>query len=85
VTVWPFPIEMLEPLLGRVRRLVVVEASGGQLEDELRLALSHASEWCSPQRIEHVRRQGGVLPSTSEIVEHVEHGPAGGAPRERAS
>jgi hypothetical protein len=26
-----------------------------------------------------------VLPSTSEIVEHVEHGPAGGAPRERAS
>ena len=83
VTLWPFPIEQLEPLLGRVRRLVVVEASGGQLEDELRLALSHASEWCAPQRIEHVRRQGGVLPSASEIVEHVTHWRADAAPMER--
>ena len=33
---------MLRPLLRPRRRLVVVEASAGQLEDELRLALSHA-------------------------------------------
>ena len=42
VTVWPFPIRPLLPLLERTRRIVVVEASPGQLEDELRLALSHA-------------------------------------------
>jgi 2-oxoglutarate ferredoxin oxidoreductase subunit alpha/2-oxoisovalerate ferredoxin oxidoreductase alpha subunit len=63
------------PLLGQVRRVVVVEASEGQLEDELRLALSHAG---AGQGLEygHVRRQGGVLPSQREIVEGVKGGAA---------
>jgi pyruvate/2-oxoacid:ferredoxin oxidoreductase alpha subunit len=70
VTVWPFPIDALVGLLGRVKHLVVVEASSGQLEDELRLALSHAgAHWLPP--LSHVRRMGGVLPSTDEIVGHV--------------
>ena len=42
VTLWPFPIDALRPLLRRAERLIVVEASPGQLEDELRLALSYA-------------------------------------------
>lgn len=66
VTLWPFPIRPLLPLLAHVRRLVVVEASAGQLEDELRLALSHAG--VAPLHIESVRRLGGVLPSAEEIV-----------------
>ena len=70
VTLWPFPIEKLEPLLPNARRLVVVEASNGQLEDELRLALSHAGISDHPP-IESVRRMGGNLPSQSEIVAHV--------------
>ena len=66
-TLWPFPVQALLPLLERARHLVVVEASAGQLEDEVRLALSHAGaggglSWG------HVRRQGGVLPSAKEIV-----------------
>jgi pyruvate/2-oxoacid:ferredoxin oxidoreductase alpha subunit len=73
-TLWPFPIGALAPLLGRLRRLVVVEASAGQLEDELRLALSHADLPAPP--IEHVRRQGGVLPSQAEIVAAVQAGVA---------
>jgi pyruvate/2-oxoacid:ferredoxin oxidoreductase alpha subunit len=66
-TVWPFPVEALLPLLDRARRLVVVEASDGQLEDELRLALSHAK--APAVEISHVRRLGGILPSQREIVE----------------
>jgi pyruvate/2-oxoacid:ferredoxin oxidoreductase alpha subunit/NAD-dependent dihydropyrimidine dehydrogenase PreA subunit len=66
-TVWPFPVKALLPLLERARRLVVVEASDGQLEDELRLALSHAG--ARPVEIGHVRRLGGLLPSQREIVE----------------
>lgn len=73
-TLWPFPIRLLKPLLSGGRRLVVVEASSGQLEDELRLALSHAGVAHSRGFIEHVRHQGGVLPSQSEIVEHVQRG-----------
>ena len=70
VTLWPFPIDKLLPLLGNARRIVVVEASNGQLEDELRLALSHAGVRDYPT-IESVRRFGGMLPQQSEIVAHV--------------
>jgi pyruvate/2-oxoacid:ferredoxin oxidoreductase alpha subunit len=69
ITVWPFPIRSLAPLLDRAQRLVVVEASAGQLEDELRLALSHAN--LSGPPIENIRRYGGMLPSHDEIVERV--------------
>jgi pyruvate/2-oxoacid:ferredoxin oxidoreductase alpha subunit len=70
ITLWPFPIDALRDLLDRVERLVVVEASSGQLEDELRLALSHADVHAPPP-MSHVRRMGGILPSQDEIVEHV--------------
>ena len=49
--------------------MVVEASSGGQLEDELRLALSKADLAHPP--IEHVRHAGGVLPQQTEIVEHV--------------
>jgi pyruvate/2-oxoacid:ferredoxin oxidoreductase alpha subunit len=70
ITLWPFPIAALLPLLDRVSHLIVVEASSGQLEDELRLALSHADVYVPPP-MSHVRRMGGILPSEDEIVEHV--------------
>lgn len=70
VTIWPFPVEALVAELDHVRHLVVVEASSGQLEDEMRLALSHADVH-DPPPISHVRRMGGVLPSQAEIVDHV--------------
>ncbi len=68
-TVWPFPIRALLPLLERAGALVVVEASDGQLEDEVRLALSHAG--VAAPEIGHVRRLGGNLPTQREIVEAV--------------
>jgi pyruvate/2-oxoacid:ferredoxin oxidoreductase alpha subunit/NAD-dependent dihydropyrimidine dehydrogenase PreA subunit len=70
-TLWPFPIKKLLPLLDQVRRVVVVEAGDGQLEDELRLALSHAGAGAGLE-IRHVRRCGGVLPSQKEIVAGVQ-------------
>jgi len=69
LTLWPFPIDALAPLLPRAKRLVVVEASSGQLEDEMRLALSRRGLPHPP--IEHVRRRGGVLPQQQEIVDRV--------------
>ncbi len=69
ISLWPFPIDDLEPLLGRIRGLVMVEAGSGQLEDELRLALSHAQQ--PFHRIENVRHFGGVLPQQGEIVEKI--------------
>jgi pyruvate/2-oxoacid:ferredoxin oxidoreductase alpha subunit/NAD-dependent dihydropyrimidine dehydrogenase PreA subunit len=69
VTLWPFPVDHLLPLLPRARGIVMVEAGPGQLEDELRLALSHRG--VAPPPIHAVRRHGGVLPSLAEIVDRV--------------
>lgn len=69
LTIWPFPIDRLRPHLEHAKRLLVVEASSGQLEDELRLAL-HKAE-IGGIEFQHLRRMGGVLPSAQEIVERV--------------
>lgn len=66
ITLWPFPVKALADVLPQIRRLVVVEGGPGQLEDEVRLALSHAGLKTPP--IEHVRRHGGILPSQREIL-----------------
>jgi hypothetical protein len=50
--------------------LVVVEAGSGQLEDEMRLALSHAEKH-TPPTINSVQHYGGVLPQEQEIVDKV--------------
>ena len=50
-----------------------VEASNGQLEDEVRLALSHAGVH-DPPRIESVRRYAAILPQQDEVVRHVRDG-----------
>jgi 2-oxoglutarate/2-oxoacid ferredoxin oxidoreductase subunit alpha len=70
ITLWPFPIRLLRPHLGHIRRFVVVEASEGQLEDELRLALSHSGVFHLPV-IESVRHLGGILPQQQEIIDRV--------------
>ena len=70
ITLWPFPVEQLRMALQGASRLMVVEASAGQLEDELRLALSKAGIRNYPE-IESVRRMGGVLPQQSEIMTRV--------------
>ncbi len=69
VTLWPFPIQALAELLPEVRQIVVVEAGPGQLEDELRLALSYAN--LPPPPLTSVRRSGGILPSEAEILQGI--------------
>jgi pyruvate/2-oxoacid:ferredoxin oxidoreductase alpha subunit len=69
ITLWPFPIEALLALMPQVSRLVIVEGSPGQLEDELRLALSHAG--LLPPPVTPVRHYGGVLPSQDEILDAI--------------
>jgi pyruvate/2-oxoacid:ferredoxin oxidoreductase alpha subunit/NAD-dependent dihydropyrimidine dehydrogenase PreA subunit len=69
LTLWPFPIDALRARLEHVSRLVVVEGSPGQLEDELRLALSRAG--LAPPPIFPVQHYGGVLPSQDEILDAI--------------
>ncbi len=70
ITLWPFPIDALTRPLQRASGLIVVEAGAGQLEDELRLAASHAGIQDIPP-IHRVSHYGGVLPQQQEIVDTV--------------
>jgi pyruvate/2-oxoacid:ferredoxin oxidoreductase alpha subunit len=70
ITLWPFPVGQLMPLLPNAKQIVFVEASAGQLENEARLELSKAGVEKLPA-ISHVRRMGGMLPQQNEVVAHV--------------
>jgi pyruvate/2-oxoacid:ferredoxin oxidoreductase alpha subunit/NAD-dependent dihydropyrimidine dehydrogenase PreA subunit len=70
VTLWPFPVDALLPLLENAEEIMVVEASNGQLEDELRLALSRAHVVDIPL-IDNIRHFGGILPQQEEIVDKI--------------
>lgn len=67
ISLWPFPVRAWVDAMATARRVIFVEASGGQLEDEARLALSHAGS-ADGLLFEHVRRTGGNLPETGEIL-----------------
>jgi pyruvate/2-oxoacid:ferredoxin oxidoreductase alpha subunit len=69
ISVWPFPIDHLKPLLSHAERIVVVEASDGQLEDEMRLSLHHAG--IAGTEIHHLRHMGGILPTDQEVYDQV--------------
>jgi pyruvate/2-oxoacid:ferredoxin oxidoreductase alpha subunit/NAD-dependent dihydropyrimidine dehydrogenase PreA subunit len=71
ITVWPFPVRQLMRELPHVQRIVMVEASNGQLEDEVRLALSQAGCTSLPA-ISSVRHFGGMLPQQAEVVAHIQ-------------
>jgi len=71
ITVWPFPVKQLIKVLPQVQRIVMVEASNGQLEDEVRLALSLAGYQNLPV-ISSVRHFGGMLPQQTEVVAHIQ-------------
>ena len=70
ITLWPFPVEQLKSILPSVKQIVVVEASAGQLENELRLELNKAGVEKFP-KMSHVRRMGGMLPQQADVVAHV--------------
>jgi pyruvate/2-oxoacid:ferredoxin oxidoreductase alpha subunit len=70
ITLWPFPIRQLLPILEHARGMVVAEAGNGQIEDEMRLALSYAGV-SADMPIDNVRHFGGVLPQQAEIIAKV--------------
>lgn len=69
LTLWPFPIDAFKPLLKTATKVLVVEASNGQLEDELRLALHHAGLGGAPLEFHHLRHMGGILPTDREVYD----------------
>ncbi len=67
ITLWPFPVPALEQLLkrGRIRAVLVVEMSAGQMVEDVRSVV------CGRVPVAFYGRTGGVVPSPEEIGERV--------------
>ena len=62
ITLWPFPTEALRELAGRVRAVLVVELSAGQMLEDVRLAV----EGITP--VAFHGRMGGMVPSPGDVL-----------------
>jgi pyruvate/2-oxoacid:ferredoxin oxidoreductase alpha subunit len=65
ITLWPFPEARLGELAAKVRHVLVVEMSTGQMVEDVRLAVR---ERCP---VSFYGRQGGMIPAAEEVVEQV--------------
>jgi 2-oxoglutarate ferredoxin oxidoreductase subunit alpha len=63
ITLWPFPEDALRELAGRVRGILVVELSAGQMVDDVRLAVQGRVP------VAFTGRTGGMVPTPKEVVE----------------
>jgi 2-oxoisovalerate ferredoxin oxidoreductase alpha subunit len=61
ITLWPFPAEALVKAASRVRRVLVVELSNGQMLEDVRLSLN------GKVPVDFYGRSGGNVPSVEEI------------------
>jgi len=71
ITVSPFPFEIIDQLVGRVRGFLVTEMNSGQRLEDVRLAVKGRAP------IEFYGRMGGVVPFPDEILREIQRIAAG--------
>lgn len=72
ITLFPFPTKPIAELATRVKGILSVEMSAGQMVEDVRLAVG------DKVKVEHFGRMGGIIPSPQEIVEALESKLIGG-------
>ncbi|HTS15247.1 MAG TPA: 3-methyl-2-oxobutanoate dehydrogenase subunit VorB [Candidatus Sulfotelmatobacter sp.] len=65
ITLWPFPSAALAEVASRLRALVVVEMSAGQMVEDVRLAVGDRLP------VHFQGRTGGMVPTPGEVVDAV--------------
>ncbi len=73
ITLFPFPSKQLNKLAGRVKLMLAVEMSAGQMVEDVMLAVN------GKVPVHHYGRMGGVIPSPDEVVENLKERITGGA------
>lgn len=66
ITLFPFPTKILQELSKKVKGILTVEMSAGQMVEDVRLAVGNQL------KVEHFGRYGGIIPSPTEVVEAME-------------
>lgn len=74
ISLFPFPYARLHELSRRVKRFLVVEMNGGQMLEDVRLALGYGPV------IKFYGRMGGVVPMPDEILAQIQAFPAAAHP-----
>lgn len=72
ITLWPFPTEQIYALSKKVKGILTVEQSAGQMIEDVKLATQ-----CQIQ-VEHFGRMGGMVPTPDEVLEALEQKLIGG-------
>lgn len=75
ITLWPFPVEAFEQVIGRAKAFLTVEMSLGQMVDDVRLAVKGRVP------VTFFGRTGGMVPSTEEVLAEIEKMAGKGADR----
>lgn len=63
ITLWPFPKKPLKEIGQKMKGILTVEMSAGQMIEDVKLAVE-----CKVN-VQHFGRYGGVIPNPSEVVE----------------
>jgi len=66
ITLWPFPKKQIHELSKKVKGLLAVEMSAGQMVEDVKL------NTIDNVQVEHFGRMGGVIPSPNEILDVIE-------------
>lgn len=64
ISLWPFPTARIRALAGRLRAILVVELSAGQMVDDVRLAAEGTPVFFHG-------RTGGMVPTPAEVLDRV--------------
>ncbi|MEG2071298.1 MAG: transketolase C-terminal domain-containing protein, partial [Bacteroidales bacterium] len=63
ITLWPFPTKALKEIGQKMKGILSVEMSAGQMVEDVKLAVE-----CKVN-VQHFGRFGGVIPTPSEVFE----------------
>lgn len=65
ITLWPFPSQRISELSGRMKLILSVEMSAGQMVEDVRLAVNGQTA------VFHFGRTGGVIHNPEEVLENL--------------
>ena len=65
ISLYPFPFDAIEKVADQVKRILVVEMSGGQMLDDVRLAVK------GKVPVDFYGRMGGMIPLPDEVFEQI--------------
>lgn len=65
ITLWPFPVNAIDAAANKVKSMLTVEMSMGQMVDDVRLAVNGRCP------VEFFGRTGGIIPTPAEVLEQI--------------